>query len=153
MKRTLLYRLFGVGSIPGGMRAALEAEGILALDEGVGGWMVEKNLQSPRRASLFLVRSFTGFLVVTRERIVLQTYGTPQLELALDDRRVSELHIDLAAPGRLLLSFDYGVFRKGWKGQVEFRIRTSNATRFYEALHSAGATRACIPWATGLLLR
>lgn len=142
MRKTLLYRLFGVGRVGSELRRELEDEEIVALDEGIGGWIIERNLRSPSRISFYRVRSFTGFLALTHERIRLYAYGRPQINLPLADPRLSDLHVGLPDPGRIVISLDYGLFREGWRGTAEFRLRTDSASRYYEALLAAGATGA-----------
>lgn len=46
MKKTLLYRLFRMGSIPKSLRPTLEVEGITIHDEGMGEWLVSRNLKA-----------------------------------------------------------------------------------------------------------
>ncbi len=45
MRKTILYRLFGLGSIPGKLLPVLEKEGIVVLDEGMGGVVHHKACQ------------------------------------------------------------------------------------------------------------
>jgi hypothetical protein len=44
MKKTTLYRLFGVGSVPKKLLPVLETEGVVVLDEGIGGWFITKHV-------------------------------------------------------------------------------------------------------------
>ena len=138
MQKTLLYRFFGVGRIPGALRAELESEGILLADEGIGGWQVNKNLRAPGRMKWYEVRSFTGFLAVTKHRLVAQTYGTRQLDVPLDDARLSAVRASSPTERRITLSFDYETFRPGWRGLTELRFNTPKASAFYETLTGLG---------------
>jgi len=139
MGKTVLFRLFGLGRIPPALLADLEGEGIVVQDEGVGGWLVERNLVKPGRRSLYRVSSFTGFLAVTRKRILAQTYWTAQLDQPVNDPRVSALHVAFPKANRLTLAFDYNTFRPDWHGQVELRFNTAQASRFYDTLAGLGA--------------
>jgi hypothetical protein len=49
MKKTLPYRLFGLGRIPRQLRPMLESEGIVVADEGIGGWFITKHVNGPGR--------------------------------------------------------------------------------------------------------
>lgn len=139
MEKTVLFRLFGLGGIPKGLRAELEAEDIVVADEGLGGWLVERNLRAPRRRSLYKIRSFTGFLAVTKKRVLAYTYWTPQVELPVGDPRLSALHVSSPMPRRLTLSFDYEALRPDWHGNVELRFKTARAPAFYEVFTALGA--------------
>lgn len=138
MRKSLLFRLFGLGAVPRKLMPALENEGILVLDEGMPGWFVAKSVDGPGKRYRHRREGFSGWLGVTNERILCYTYGRRQISIAVDDPRISRLHVDLPADDRLSLSFESSDFRDDWKGVLEFRFRTEKALQFRDALVSFG---------------
>lgn len=138
MKKTLLYRWFGIGAIPKKIRPALETEGIVAADEGMGGWFVAKNVKGPKKRYIRRREGFVGCLVITRKRIVCYTFGKRQMHISVDDPAIADLCADLPEKEILAVSFDAGRFRSGWQGILEFRFNTDQADRLYQALTAAG---------------
>ncbi|MEZ4551080.1 MAG: hypothetical protein R2860_14210 [Desulfobacterales bacterium] len=58
------------------------AEGIVAVDEGMGGWFVAKNVKGPGKRYIRRREGFVGCLVVTRKRIVCYTFGNARCTFA-----------------------------------------------------------------------
>ncbi|MBX3178699.1 MAG: hypothetical protein KF886_15175 [Candidatus Hydrogenedentes bacterium] len=139
MGKALLYRLFSAGSIPDSRRSELEREGMVLADEGFSGHLVQRNLRIPGRCSLYKIRSFAGYLAITRQRILLCCYGKPQIDLPRDDPRVSRLQVSCPREGRLLISFRYEDMRPGWQGHAKFRINSPMASQFLDELTRMGA--------------
>lgn len=139
MKKSLLYRLFGIGGIPRKTRSQLEAEGILIADEGMGGCMISRKVKSPDRRCFHREEGFIGWLAVTRRRIVCFTLGRRQINIPVADEKIRELHVKIPAKDTLSISFDSAAFRKDWSGNIEFRFRTEKGRQFHDALISMGA--------------
>jgi len=132
--KTLLHRLFGIGRIPGDLRAMLEAEGLLAFDEGIGGWIVTRNFRAPGKRSNFRMSGFTGFLAVTERRVIAHAYGRRILNVPYDDPSFAALRVDLARPDRIEISFDAGTFHPDWSGGIVLRFNTAMAGTFFDIL-------------------
>ena len=141
MKKTLLYRWFGIGAIPKELRPALESEGIVVADEGMGGWFVTRDVKGPGRRYRYRMEGFSGSLAVTGKRVVCYTYGRCQLDLATDDPRIRDLRVDVPATDRFRIAFESSLFHDGWQGVIELRFRTLKAQQFLEALAGLGAGR------------
>ena len=141
MKKTILFRLFGIGGIPGKFRPALDAEGIRVVDEGMSGRMISRNVRGPGKWSVQRSEGFSGSLVVTEKRILCFTYGKRQINLSTDDPKVSELCVNLPGENTLSISFESGLFREGWSGRIEYRFNTDKAFQFRDALLAVGARR------------
>lgn len=141
VKKPFLYRLFGFGSVPRKLRPALEQEGIIVLDEGIGGWFVTKHVRGPGKRYRRRSEWFPGWLAVTMERIVCYTYRKRQMNISVKDPKIARLYVDTPAEQKLHLSFESSDFREGWKGVVEFRFSTDKALLFRDALLSAGLQR------------
>lgn len=139
MKKPILYRLFGLGAVPKKIRPILEAEGIVVLDEGMGGRFVTKNVKGPGKRYRHRSEGFSGFLAVTKKRVICYTYGKRQINMSVEDHRLSELYVSAPDEETLSISFESSVFREGWEGVIEFRFDTEKAIQFRDALGALGA--------------
>jgi len=140
MGKTLLYRLFRCGAIPGDLRKAFGQEGIIVADEGMGGWFIAKNFKAPGKRYKRRAESFSGFLVVTRKRISAYTYSKCQINISAGDSRIPELYTRICGDGIISLSFNVSSFRENSRGVLEFRFKTPEARSFYKALTEAGVS-------------
>ena len=138
MAKALLYQLFKTGSIPEGVRAKLEAEGLVAADEGLRGMWFSRHFKAPGRRSLYKSRGFIGFLAISSKRIVAYGNGRQQINLPVDDQRVADLHSELMGEDRICISFETAHFHTDWQGVVEMRFQTDKAKTFHDALLHVG---------------
>ncbi len=145
VKKTLLYRLFGLGSVPKKLLPLLEREGIVVSDEGMGGSFVATHVDAPGKRYRHRSEGFSASLVVTNERVVCHTYGKRQINISVEDPKISGLFVDLVDEGKLSLSFESSDFRDGWSGVLEFRFNTDQAHQFREALINHGARQGTAP--------
>ncbi|WP_100637766.1 hypothetical protein [Marinobacter salexigens] len=139
MKKTILYRLFGVGSVPKKLRPVLEREGIVALDEGIGGWFVTKHVNGPGKRYRHRTEGFSGCLVVTKARVLCYTNRKRQINISVEDPKIAKLYVDTPTEQMLCLSFESSDFREEWQGVIVFRFATDKALSFREALVAIGA--------------
>ena len=149
MQKTILYRLFRVGSIPRKVRPVLEQEGIVLSDEGMGGRFIARNVKGPFKRYVRRTEGFSGCLVITRKRIICYTYWKRQISISVEDPRLSELYVDATDRQKLSISFESSVFRDGWEGVIEYRFKTDKAIQFQEALMSLGVKKG-FPSDTGI---
>lgn len=140
--KTILYRLFGVGSVPKQLRPVLEQEGIVVCDEGIGGRFVAKHVDGPGKRYRNRTEGFSGYLVITKERVVCYTYGKRQINISIDDPKIANLYANTPDEKSLWLSFESSNFREGWDGVIEFRFNTDKALLFRDALIAIGAQQA-----------
>lgn len=138
MKKSIFYRLFGLGRMPAKMRSALEAEGLRLSDEGLSGVYVTRDLKAPGKRFKYRQEGFLGWLALSEKRLVAYSFGKRQIHIACDDPKLSELQIALHKPEELTLSFASEVFQPGWQGQIELRFKSEQAQAFYEALRELG---------------
>jgi hypothetical protein len=138
MAKSLLYQLFKTGSIPAEMREKLEAETLVAADEGLRGTWFSKNFKSPTRRSLYSSRVFVGFLAISRKHILAYAFGRPQISLPMDDPRVENLHSELMGDDKIVISFESAHFHSDWQGVIELRYQTEKAKTFHDALLHLG---------------
>ncbi len=138
MKKTILYRLFGLGAIPGKLRPVLDSEGIVVADEGIGGRLVTKRVKGPGKRYFNRTEGFSGCLVVTRKRIVCFTYGKRQINISVEDPKIPKLHVTVPMAETVSVSFESSDFRDGWSGEIELRFKTEKALQFRDVLKSLG---------------
>jgi hypothetical protein len=145
MKKTILYRLFGLGSVPKKLFAVLEQEGIIVFDEGMGGWFIAKHVDGPGKRYRYRSEGFSGCLAVTNKRVVCYAYRKFQINISVKDPKIPNMYVDVSKERRLSVSFESSVFRDGWKGVIEFRFDTEKASLFRDALVSIGAQQGAPP--------
>lgn len=145
MKKTILYSLFGLGSIPKKLLPVLEQEGIVVIDEGMAGRFITRHVNGPGKRYRHRSEGFSGCLAVTRERVICYTYWKRQISIPVKDPAIHYLYVDVPGEKWLSVSFESSNFREGWTGVIEFRFDTVNAFRFRDALLSIGAQRGVAP--------
>ena len=145
MKKTLLYRLFGFGSVPKKLFSLLEQEGIVVSDEGMGGRFIAKHVNGPGKRYRHRSEGFSGCLVVTKERVICYTYGKRQINISVKDPKIDNLYVDISKEEKLSISFESSDFREGWNGLIEFRFNTNKAHQFRGALIEIGAQQGAAP--------
>ena len=138
MKKTILFRLFRIGSISKKVQTVLEQEGVVVLDEGIAGWFVAKHVNGPGKRFRHRAEGFSGYLAVTKERVVCYTYGKRQINISVKDSKIANLYVDTPDKNKLCLSFESSNFRDGWQGVIEFRFNTDKSQQFRDALLAIG---------------
>lgn len=142
MKKTILYRLLGIGGIPKRLLSILENEGIVIFDEGISGWFVTRDVKGPRKRYWHRSEGFSGWLAITKKRVICFTYWKRQMNISVEDPRISKLHVNAPNEQTLSISFDSSVFRDGWEGIIEFRFNTEKAQKFQDVLTCLGAQQS-----------
>lgn len=149
VKKTLLHRLFKVGTLPRRLRAALEAEGLVLVDEGLRGSVAFHRFRAPGKRFSRRREWFTGAVALTRARFVAFAYGRRLVDVPLDDPRLGEVEARVDAPSWLVLGFDAGLFHPERSGRIEVRIRTRFAAEIAERLRTGGQRRFPSPRVAG----
>ncbi len=139
MKKSIFYRLFGIGSMPAEIRDLISREGILASEEGIKGWFIAKNAKGPGKRFIHKRRGFVGYLALTSERLILYFMGRRQINIAFNNPGFNKIRVNILEPGTLSVSFESSEFLDGWEGVFEYRIKTGKAQQFYDILVSRGA--------------
>ena len=134
MGRNLLYRLFGLGKLPRRLSPELEGEGIVLLDEGIGGSVTFRRFRAPGRRYSWRRNWFTGSIVITGRRFAAYAFSKPIIDVLLVDDRFRQLHCSVEDEAVLRVQFDSSVFHEGWSGSIECRFSTSHARLFWEQL-------------------
>jgi len=136
MAKTLLYRLFGLGKVPAQLMATLNAEGILAFDEGIKGSVTYRDFRAPRKYSAWRRKWFTGSIILTKARLVALQSLSQAIDVPLTDKRIRSLRISVEKEDILLIAFDPSLFHPDWSGTIEYRFRTTEAEAFVEKLRA-----------------
>ena len=139
MKKTLLHRLFGLGRIPGQYAPALYDEGIILLDEGIGGSITLKNVHAPGRYHSWKRSWFTGCIVLGRKTFAAFAFTKPLIYVPLAHEHFSELDCKIEKGDTLLVKYDASTFNENWSGTIECRFKTSQAQMFFERLQDSVA--------------
>jgi len=134
MKKTLLYRLFGIGKIPAQYRGALESEGILLSDEGIKGSVTYRNFRAPGRISKWKRQWHTASIILTRTRLLAFAYSNQIIDVPKTDARFRRLRFSLENENNLLVAFDASLFHDDWSGTIEYRFKTAQAESFLSNL-------------------
>jgi hypothetical protein len=134
MSKTLLHRLLGLGKIPRKYAPTLRGEGVILIDEGIGGSITLKHFKAPGRRHSWKRSWFTGCLVLTEQTFAAFAFVRPLIFVPLDDNRLSALRCSLEESATLLVSYDASLFNEEWSGMVECRFGTAKARLFLEQL-------------------
>ena len=134
LKKTLLYKFFGLGKIPAGYHAAFSAEGVVLADEGIKGTVTYRNFRSPQRISNWKRQWFTAALVMTNRRLAAFQYSAPVIDVPLADARFRALDFACEPGGAMLVAFDAALFHDDWSGRLEYRFFTPFAREFLTRL-------------------
>jgi len=134
MKKSILYSLFKIGSIPEHVLVSLNEEGIVLSDEGVSGWFIAKNVKGPGKRFLHRSEYFSGWLAITNKRVACYSFRKPQVNILVDDPGVASLQIGNPTKDILTISFESSNFRDEWKGIIELKYKTEKAHSFSRLL-------------------
>ena len=134
MAKSFLYRLFGLGKIPVALRATLDSEGVLALDEGIKGSLTYLDFRAPGKYSSWRRIWFTAAIVITEVRLVALQNTNLAINVPFTDERIRSLRFSVEGTGRLLIAFDASLFHADWSGAMEYRFRTTGAEAFVTKL-------------------
>ncbi len=137
MGKTILYKLFKIGSIPKKLRPMLEAEGFVVYDEGVSGSLFMKDFKSPWRRAKYRKELFSGFLAVTKKRVIAQAYWKRVVNIPLDHKKFQLIEIELVNPKCIEFAFESSDFYADWTGRIVLRFNTLKAQGFYRVLKHA----------------
>lgn len=124
------FRL-GNGKLDPKLRAALESEGLVLLEEGLPGSVRYRHFKAPgRRHHGKVTRERLG-LAISEERFVLycRSGSTKLIDSPFSDPRLSALEVSLEANDTVSLRIDYDRARvPKVSGEVTIVVRTPNAS-------------------------
>ena len=137
-KKTLLHRLFGWGKIPKKYAPTLRDEGIVLLEEGIGGSITFRKFKAPGRYHSYKKSWFTGSIVITEKTFAAFAFMKPVIFVPLDHEKFSELKCNVEEGKTLFVKFDASTFHEKWSGTIECRFKTSKARQFLDRLPRSG---------------
>lgn len=131
----LLRRLLtGSGRLPAELRAELEEDEPVLLEEGLAGSITLRHYRAPGKRASWKKRAISGAIAVTRHRLVVWAGGERHIDIPLADPRRSAIDVVAETPERVCFAYDAGAFDDRRAGQVEVRLRTPQAARIAELL-------------------
>jgi len=134
MPISFLSRLFNLGRMPANVRATLEAEEILLMDENIRGWVVFKDFKAPGKRFKHRAEGLAGFLVITRRRVFAQAFGKRIINVLFEHPKFALLHVDVPEPGRIEFSFEAADFHEDRSGRVVVGFKSKKAEEFARIL-------------------
>lgn len=144
MKKTLLHHLFGWGKIPKRYAPTLYREGIILLDEGIGGSITLKKVRAPGRYHSWKRNWFTGCIVLTEQTFAAFALTKPLIYVPLNHDNFSEFGCTIEKGGTLFVQYDASAFNENGSGTIECRFRTSQAHVFLERLLERAASQMTV---------
>lgn len=132
--KSWLYKIFGAGKISETLLNELRAEEITAWDEGLKSKLTYKNYRAHGKYTNWKLIWFTGAIVLTKKRLVLQQYSQPVINILLTDERFKEMKISLETEDTLLFEFEPQLFLENSSGEIEWRTRTPHAKVIHDRL-------------------
>lgn len=130
MKKSIFYRLFGLGKFPKAMVPILEREGIVLEDQGLSGSVTFRKFRAPGRIYRYRKSGLVGSLVITNLRFAAFTFSKPLVNLPLEKDRLDLLELSVPKRNKFLVKFNAGDFHESWKGTIECRFTTELADMF-----------------------
>jgi hypothetical protein len=120
--------LLGAGRLTDDLRASLNAEGVVLLDEGLPGTVTYINYRAPHHRSNWRKVAFTGAIAITGQRfVVAASRGGKHIDVPLTDERRKAVTVSADGADKVLFSVDPSAFDPQKSGTVEVRLRTSRA--------------------------
>lgn len=121
------------------LRAALEAEGLILIEEGLSGSVRYKKFRAPGKSFDGKIVPQTMCVAISEQRLVVYGHSgrVELIDTAFDDPRAGMLDVSLKDEGRLsmLVDYDQGDVPKV-SGQVTIVAKSPNAGAIVEALRA-----------------
>ena len=134
MSTSLLFRIFGVGKIPAQRRAELEAEGIVVLEEGLGGRVSYRRYRAPGKRYGRRTEGIVVSVALTSQRLVAFRWSKPIIDLPFDHPAFSKLSCKVENEDALRLSFEAEDFHDDRSGTINCRFSTDRANTIQRKL-------------------
>lgn len=145
-----LGRLFlGTGELPAEVRAELEGEGLVLVEEGLSGSLRYSHFRAPGRRFNGKVTPERMGLGISEIRAVMycRSGRAELIDSPFDSPRLAAVTVSLAGEDKVDVRIDYDLMpdteATGISGQITIRLKTPRATMVAEALHARlpGASR------------
>ncbi|MFD9902991.1 hypothetical protein [Streptomyces sp. NPDC059063] len=130
----VLRLLLGPGRMAAPLRAELEAEGLVLLEEGLLGSITFRNYRARLTRISYRKELISGAIAVTGGRLVVWVKRSKHIDIPLDGPYRKLVQATAEDPGRLCLTYDAGALDDTRSGRVEVRFRTAAALRVADLL-------------------
>jgi hypothetical protein len=135
-----LQRFFPTKKFPAPVLTQLQVEGIIVLEDGVGGSITYRDFRAPGRYSGWRRVGMKASVVLTRVRLMAMNHSavggsSPIIDVPLTDPRIRKLTASEKKKGVLSIEFDVAIFHNDWSGTIEYRFRTPQAQQLTGKLH------------------
>jgi hypothetical protein len=125
--------LFGTGTLRPDVLAALRAEGMLLLEEGLRGHVTRRNWRAPGERSNWRREWIRGALVITRRRLAIHGRRGPLVNVPWTDPRFAGLTITADHHGLLVVA-DAAAFSDERSGGFEVLVRPRDQHRAFDLI-------------------
>ena len=137
--------LLGGGTLEPELRAALESEGLVLIEEGLSGSVRYKRFKAPGRYHNGKITPERIGIGVSEERFAVycKSGRVKLLDTEFSNPRLSALDVSLSENDRVAIRVDYDKLDvPRVSGEITIVARTRNAARIVEALRARGANSA-----------
>jgi len=126
--------LTGSGELPAPLRAELDAEGLLLLEETLPGSITFRHYRAPGRRDSLRKVAISGAIAVTAGRLVVCVRASKHIDVSRSGPLWSAIEVAVDKPGRVCFAYDAAAFSTERSGRVEVRLCTEQAARVVELL-------------------
>jgi hypothetical protein len=113
--------------IPEPVRSVLARNGILLLEEDLGGSATYRDFHAPGRYSSYRLQPMSWALALTGQGLLLWHGRGPFIDIAWTEPRIAALHARADEKGRLAIAWDASTFQPSWSGSIEVHVRCADA--------------------------
>ena len=139
MIKRILCLLLGLGELPKAVKAALRAEGIRILEEGVRVSVIYRNFRASGKFFAWKHRVSFGAIAVTTRRLMAYAGCIRLVNVMFNDPSISKLDISVECPNCLCIVFDPSDFNPSQSGQIECRFYTPQAEHIAKWIDQSGS--------------
>ena len=136
---TLRRLLIGSGTMPDVLAAALVADGLVLLEQGLPGSVTYRHYRAPRQYSSYRKVAISGAVGISAHRLIVWDGKLRQIDVPISLIADSGVTIAETHPGRVSFQYDAGRFSPERSGSVEVRLRTAQAGRIVALLTDTGS--------------
>jgi hypothetical protein len=123
------------GRFPDGIRAAVTAETVLVLEEGLPGSVTYRHFRGPGERARYRKDAVSGAIAVTSRRFVVWAGRFKHIDVPHTHPMRAVIEVTEDRPGRVCFRYDAGAGNTALSGQVEVRLRTPQATQIVTLLN------------------
>jgi hypothetical protein len=137
MLRLLARLLLGDGTLKPAMKSALEAEGLVLIDEGLGGSVRYEHFKSPGRRHHGKVTGERIGLGISKERVVVycRSGNRKLIDSQYSNPRLSMVDVSLNGDNKVVFRIDYDRSdQEKASGVIKISAKTPNAPTIVEEL-------------------